>query len=203
MPSVVAARQPRQPESPVTAASLTSGEVLVRLLPDSPSFVYGLGTLSALDELRLPTGDATVAHALAFATEHRVGAWLAMGDDAFLSRGPFLPSATLQFEIRHGTFPASPVRSITRWLTGLARKAGRWSMTLPENDDVVIRQTDGNPCASYLLGTPVAPSQFIVKTRDRAVTLAVAYAKRQRARAWFAKSDGAFVLLGTFRNGNP
>jgi hypothetical protein len=72
-------------------------------------------------------------------------------------------------------------------------------MALPENDDVVIRQTGGNPCASYLLGTPVAPSQFTVKTRDRAVRLAVAYAKRQRARAWFAESDGHFVLLGTFR----
>lgn len=41
--------------------------------------------------------------------------------------------------------------------------------------------------------------QFIVRTRDEAVSQAVEFAKRQRVRAWFANGDDTFVLLGTFR----
>ena len=69
----------------------------------------------------------------------------------------------------------------------------------PDSDDVVVRQKRGNPSVVYLLGTPSAPDQFIVRTRDEAVLQAVAFAKRQRVRAWFANGDDTFVLLGTFR----
>ena len=69
----------------------------------------------------------------------------------------------------------------------------------PDSDDVVVRQKHGNPSIVYLLGTPSAPDQFIVRTRDEAVSQAVAFAKRQRVRAWFANGDDTFVLLGTFR----
>lgn len=72
-------------------------------------------------------------------------------------------------------------------------------MTHPDPDDVVIRQQHGNLSTVYLLGTPAAPDQFILRTRDTAVLQAVAYARHQHVRAWFAKDDETFVLLGTFR----
>jgi hypothetical protein len=72
---------------------------------------------------------------------------------------------------------------------------------VPEDGDVVIRQKHGAPSVVYLLGTPSAPDQFIVRTRDEAVSQAVAYAKHQRVRAWFDNGDDNFVLLGTFREG--
>ena len=72
-------------------------------------------------------------------------------------------------------------------------------MALPDENDVVIRQRHGNPSIVFVLGTPSTPDQFILRTRDEAVSQALAYAKRQHVRAWFAKGDDDFVLLGTFR----
>ena len=72
-------------------------------------------------------------------------------------------------------------------------------MPLPDEADVVIRQRNGNPSIVFVLGTPSTPDQFILRTRDEAVSQALAYAKRQHVRAWFAKGDDDFVLLGTFR----
>lgn len=72
-------------------------------------------------------------------------------------------------------------------------------MALPDKNDVVIRQRHGNPSIVFVLGTPSTPDQFILRTRDEAVSQALAYAKRQHAGAWFAKGDDDFVLLGTFR----
>lgn len=72
-------------------------------------------------------------------------------------------------------------------------------MALPDKNDVVIRQRHGNPSIVFVLGTPSTPDQFILRTRDEAVSQALAYAKRQHVRAWFAKGDDDFVLLGTFR----
>ena len=69
----------------------------------------------------------------------------------------------------------------------------------PADDDVVIRQRHGNPSIVFVLGTPLAPDQFILPTRNEAVSLALAYAKQQHVRAWFTKGDDDFVLLGTFR----
>jgi hypothetical protein len=63
---------------------------------------------------------------------------------------------------------------------------------------VIVRLKRGNPSAVYLLGTPSAPDQFILRTRDEAVSQAIAFAKRERVRAWFSGDDG-FELLGTFR----
>jgi UDP-2,3-diacylglucosamine pyrophosphatase LpxH len=73
-------------------------------------------------------------------------------------------------------------------------------MTLPREDDVVIREKHGNPSTVYLLGTPSAPDQFVLRTREEAVAQALAYATRQHVRAWFAKGNDDFVLLGTFRD---
>jgi hypothetical protein len=72
----------------------------------------------------------------------------------------------------------------------------------PDEDDVVVRQKRGNPSTVYLLGTPSAPDQFILRTRDEAVSQALAFAKRHQVRAWFARGDDEFVLLGTFRKGD-
>ena len=69
----------------------------------------------------------------------------------------------------------------------------------PDSDDVVVRVKRGNPSTVFLLGTSLTPDQFIVRTRDEAVSQAVAYATRQRVRAWFSGDEG-FVLLGTFRS---
>ena len=70
-------------------------------------------------------------------------------------------------------------------------------MTHPDNTDVVVWQKSGNPTA--VLGTLSAPAQFQVRTRDKAVGQALAFAKHQHVRAWFANDDDDFVLLGTFR----
>ncbi len=72
-------------------------------------------------------------------------------------------------------------------------------MSHPDNDDVVIRQKHGNPSTVYLLGTPAAPDQFMIRTRDEAVSKALVFARRQHVRAWFANGHEDFVLLGTFR----
>ena len=66
-------------------------------------------------------------------------------------------------------------------------------------DDVVVRQGRGNPHVVYLLGTPATPDQFSLRSREEAVTQAVAFARQQRVRAWFDNGDNTFVLLGTFR----
>jgi hypothetical protein len=39
----------------------------------------------------------------------------------------------------------------------------------------------------------------VLRSREEAVSHAVAYAKHQRVRAWFTKGHDEFVLLGTFR----
>ena len=72
-------------------------------------------------------------------------------------------------------------------------------MVFPDKNDAVIRQKHGNPSTVYLLGTPSSPDQVTLLTRDEAVSEALAYAKRQHARAWFVRGDDDFVLLGTFR----
>ena len=73
----------------------------------------------------------------------------------------------------------------------------------PEGDDVVIREKHGNPSTVYLLGTSATPDQFIVRTRDEAVSQALAFATRQGVRAWFADGEDEFRLLGTFRKEGP
>jgi hypothetical protein len=72
-------------------------------------------------------------------------------------------------------------------------------MPRPDEDDVVIRQRRGDSSIVFVLGTPSAPDQFILPTRDEAVSVALTYAKWRHVRAWFAKGDDDFVLLGTFR----
>jgi hypothetical protein len=72
-------------------------------------------------------------------------------------------------------------------------------MVHPDSEDVVVRQMSGNPDTFYLLGTPASPDQFSFRSRDEAVSKAIGYAKHAHVRAWFAKGDDDFVLLGVFQ----
>lgn len=72
-------------------------------------------------------------------------------------------------------------------------------MIRPDPDDVIVRQRRGNPHVVYVLGTSATPDQFSLRTREEAVTQAVAFARRERVRAWFDNGDNTFLLLGTFR----
>jgi hypothetical protein len=69
----------------------------------------------------------------------------------------------------------------------------------PEDGDVVVRPKRGSPSTVYLLGTPSAPDQFMLRTREKAVSQALAFAEREHVRAWIANGDDDFVLLGPFR----
>jgi len=75
--------------------------------------------------------------------------------------------------------------------------------THPDKDDVVIRQERGTPPTLYLLGTSSAPDQFMIRTRDDAVSKALAFAKHAHVRAWFAEGHDDFVLLEDFRGMEP
>jgi hypothetical protein len=79
-------------------------------------------------------------------------------------------------------------------------KASGLGIFRPAPDDVVIRQRRGNPRVVYLLGTPKTPEQFSLATREEAVTKAVAFARKERVRAWFENGDKTFVLLGAFKD---
>ena len=70
-------------------------------------------------------------------------------------------------------------------------------MTLPNRDDVVVRPRRGT--RAYALGTPSSLDQFIFLTREEADRRALAFAKNQHVRAWFASGEDDFVLLGTFQ----
>jgi hypothetical protein len=95
--------------------------------------------------------------------------------------------------LAHDTALAGTFRCLDRKRTPMAAPVA------PNEDDVVVRQKRGNPSTVYLLGTPLAPDQFILRTRDEAVSQALAFAKRHQVRAWFANGDDEFLLLGTFR----
>jgi protein involved in polysaccharide export with SLBB domain len=55
-------------------------------------------------------------------------------------------------------------------------------MIRPDQDDVVVCHRRGNPQVVYVLGTPTTPEQFSLRTREEAVTQAVAFARRQCVR---------------------
>jgi hypothetical protein len=95
---------------------------------------------------------------------------------------------------------------VQRYISSRTRRFARWRQSdfmtpdlRPDEDDVVIREKRGNPSSRYVLGTPSAPDQFAVRTRDAAVSQALSFARQQGVRAWFANADHEFALLGTFR----
>lgn len=69
----------------------------------------------------------------------------------------------------------------------------------PEDGDVVIRtewQRDGR---IYMLRNAPGPDQYLVRTREEAVTRAVTFAKRQQVRAWAIGAGRWSVLLADSR----
>jgi hypothetical protein len=68
----------------------------------------------------------------------------------------------------------------------------------PGNHDVIVREHRGDSTRAYLLGTPFAPDQLTVDTREHAVADALAYAKRLHVCAWLTVDDADFLLLGAF-----
>ncbi|MBZ5560445.1 MAG: hypothetical protein LAO77_24585 [Acidobacteriia bacterium] len=64
--------------------------------------------------------------------------------------------------------------------------------------DIVVRQETRKQTCIYILRIDPGEDQLCFWTRDEAVAQAVAFAKRQHARAWFADRDH-LVLLGSFR----
>jgi len=79
---------PRQRHRAGTTAGASTDDVIVRLVRGK-STRYALGRLSIPDQFTLPTSEAAVAHALAFAAARSVGAWLVTGDDKFVLLGTF------------------------------------------------------------------------------------------------------------------
>ena len=67
--------------------------------------------------------------------------------------------------------------------------------SVPEDGDVVLhrQERDGSPI--YLLHTAPGPDQFVLRSRDEAVARGLAYAKRERVRAWLIEEGQEFVLL--------
>ena len=68
----------------------------------------------------------------------------------------------------------------------------------PEPHDVVVRLKRDDPRTVFLLGTRLAPNLFRFDTRDKAIAYAMAYAKSEQVRAWFAIDDTDFLLLSRF-----
>ena len=64
--------------------------------------------------------------------------------------------------------------------------------------DIVVRQETRQQRCIYILRIDPGEDQLCFWTRDEAVAQAVAFAKRQHARAWFSDRDHV-VLLGSFR----
>jgi hypothetical protein len=101
--------------------------------------------------------------------------------------------------IRLSFFTARPPGAIVGGSPDQPRKDRWFVIPHPDEDDVVVRRKDGDPGVVFVLGTPPAPDQFTLRTRDEAVAQALSFAKRQHVCAWFTNGGDEFVLLGTFR----
>jgi hypothetical protein len=68
---------------------------------------------------------------------------------------------------------------------------------VPDKADILVRMKSGDSVAVYLIGTFAMPEQFLLQSRDEAVSQALAFARQRHVRAWF-NSDEMFVLLGNY-----
>jgi len=67
----------------------------------------------------------------------------------------------------------------------------------PAHGDVIVEKQPGG---CYVLHIGEGPSQLRVESRQGAVAEAIAFAKRQRVRVWFAHGEQSFELLEDFRS---
>jgi hypothetical protein len=65
----------------------------------------------------------------------------------------------------------------------------------PEDGDVVIRAETRGGKRTYVLHTMPGEDQYVLASREQAAAQAVAFAKRQRVRAWSTNDGSEFVLL--------
>ena len=68
----------------------------------------------------------------------------------------------------------------------------------PEDGDVVLEQERREGERVYVLHTAPGPDQYVLRSREEAVTQAVTSAKREHVRAWLT-DDYNFTLLEDFR----
>src|SRR5579864_6106232 len=68
----------------------------------------------------------------------------------------------------------------------------------PVNGDIVVRQETREGKIVYALHTAPGPDQYLLHTREHAVSQALTFAKCAQTRAWFATGEADFMLLGEF-----
>lgn len=73
------------------------------------------------------------------------------------------------------------------------------SRSTPEDGDVVVREEEREGKRVYVLHTAPGADQYMLRSREEAVTQAVTFAKRQRVRAWLTDEGYDFMLLEDFR----
>ena len=71
--------------------------------------------------------------------------------------------------------------------------------TTPEDGDIVIRQEKRKGRFVYVLHTAPGADQYLLRSREEAVTQAVTFAKRECVRAWLTDEGYDFALLEDFR----
>lgn len=72
----------------------------------------------------------------------------------------------------------------------------------PDVDDIVVRQKRGNPSPVFILGTSSAPAQFQVRSRDDAITQALAFAKRSTCGRGLPTTTTSCYLARSARTSN-
>jgi len=71
--------------------------------------------------------------------------------------------------------------------------------TTPDDGDIVVREEGLEGTVVCVLHTVPRADQHLLRSREEAVSKALAFAKRRHVCAWFANGDDRFVLLGTFQ----
>jgi hypothetical protein len=71
--------------------------------------------------------------------------------------------------------------------------------TTPEDGDVVIHQEQREGRRVYVLRAVPGRDQYMLRFRQEAVAEAVAFAKRQRVRAWLSDGPDRFTLIENCR----
>jgi hypothetical protein len=71
--------------------------------------------------------------------------------------------------------------------------------SVPQEGDIVVREEEREGTLVYVLHTDPGADQYLLRTREEAVKQALAFAKRERVRAWLTDEGYDFVLLEDFR----
>jgi Sigma-54 interaction domain len=91
-------------------------------------------------------------------------------------------------------------RSATTSHTGKPGIMNTLLRSVPEDGDVVVREERREGTLVYVLHTAPGADQVLVRTRDKAVAHALAFAKRQHVRAWLTAEECDVAVLEDFRS---